>query len=283
MLGSSFVSPVITTITSTKITKLEDVLDVNGWDCGRATEYERQNNNVMSSAAKTESGKQHDQAGGEIYLPESYIKATNADERMGSVFNSRGAADFNEFISNTGLIEVQLEGYSFTWSRPSASKMSKLDRPAVDNELSPDPFGVYDLLHKQNERKNNDESDISISHPPGFTPKNVDHQSESEEVHEDNEAHDVEPGSPLSQFMDLSSRVFEKVQRDKEHKSSDVHNTKTSSQFTDNIIPRVHFVHVATNHNLRYLKGADIVEQPRSEATAETTSEGMPTPSKLLL
>nr|GEY01082.1 phosphomethylpyrimidine synthase, chloroplastic [Tanacetum cinerariifolium] len=27
-------------------------------------------------AAKTESGKQHDQAGGEIYLPESYIKAT---------------------------------------------------------------------------------------------------------------------------------------------------------------------------------------------------------------
>nr|GFC60136.1 hypothetical protein [Tanacetum cinerariifolium] len=61
------------------------------------------------------------------------------------------------------------------------------DSPAVDNDLSPDPFGVYDLLHKQNERKNNDD-----------------------------------------QFMDLSSRMFEKVQRDKEHKSSDVHNTKVS-------------------------------------------------------
>ncbi|GJZ96059.1 RNA-directed DNA polymerase, eukaryota, partial [Tanacetum coccineum] len=52
----------------------------------------------------------------------------SVDERMGSVFNIQGAADFNDFISNSGLVDIQLEGYSFTWSHPSASKMSKLDR-----------------------------------------------------------------------------------------------------------------------------------------------------------
>ncbi|GKF66595.1 RNA-directed DNA polymerase, eukaryota, partial [Tanacetum coccineum] len=49
-------------------------------------------------------------------------------ERRGSVFNVYGAADFNDFISNAGLIDIQLEGYSFTSSHPSACKMSKLDR-----------------------------------------------------------------------------------------------------------------------------------------------------------
>nr|GEY47758.1 RNA-directed DNA polymerase, eukaryota [Tanacetum cinerariifolium] len=49
-------------------------------------------------------------------------------ERRGSVFNVYRAADFNDFISNAGLIDIQLEGYSFTWSHPSACKMSKLDR-----------------------------------------------------------------------------------------------------------------------------------------------------------
>nr|GEX69509.1 RNA-directed DNA polymerase, eukaryota [Tanacetum cinerariifolium] len=49
------------------------------------------------------------------------------EDSMGSVFNVKGANEFNNFISNSGLVEVQLEGYSFTWSHPSATKMSKLD------------------------------------------------------------------------------------------------------------------------------------------------------------
>ncbi|GJX88544.1 RNA-directed DNA polymerase, eukaryota [Tanacetum coccineum] len=49
------------------------------------------------------------------------------EERMGSVFNVQGANEFNSFILNSGLVEVQLEGYSFTWSHLSANKMSKLD------------------------------------------------------------------------------------------------------------------------------------------------------------
>ncbi|GKE07425.1 RNA-directed DNA polymerase, eukaryota, partial [Tanacetum coccineum] len=45
-------------------------------------------------------------------------------DRLGSVFNAQGANEFNSFILNAGLVEIQLEGYSFTWSHPSASKMS---------------------------------------------------------------------------------------------------------------------------------------------------------------
>nr|GEV12590.1 RNA-directed DNA polymerase, eukaryota [Tanacetum cinerariifolium] len=57
------------------------------------------------------------------------------EDRMGSVFNVQGANEFNNFISNSGLVEVQLEGYSFTWSHPSATKISKLDRFLVTEGL----------------------------------------------------------------------------------------------------------------------------------------------------
>nr|GEV04833.1 RNA-directed DNA polymerase, eukaryota [Tanacetum cinerariifolium] len=56
-------------------------------------------------------------------------------DRMGSVFNVQGANEFNNFISNSGLVKVQLEGYSFTWSHPLATKTSKLDRFLVTEGL----------------------------------------------------------------------------------------------------------------------------------------------------
>nr|GEX85555.1 putative RNA-directed DNA polymerase, eukaryota, reverse transcriptase zinc-binding domain protein [Tanacetum cinerariifolium] len=56
-------------------------------------------------------------------------------ERMGSSFNLLGANFFNSFILDAGLVEVQLEGYTFTWSHPSATKMSKLDRFLVSEGL----------------------------------------------------------------------------------------------------------------------------------------------------
>ncbi|GJZ61711.1 RNA-directed DNA polymerase, eukaryota [Tanacetum coccineum] len=65
---------------------------------------------------------------GDSIVMGDFNEVRSADERMGSVFNIQGAADFNDFISNSGLVDIQLEGYSFTWSHPSASKMSKLDR-----------------------------------------------------------------------------------------------------------------------------------------------------------
>nr|GFB09744.1 RNA-directed DNA polymerase, eukaryota [Tanacetum cinerariifolium] len=56
-------------------------------------------------------------------------------ERMGSVFHQQGANVFNSFILNSSLVEVQLEGYEFTWMHPSGSKMSKLDRFLVSERL----------------------------------------------------------------------------------------------------------------------------------------------------
>nr|GEW70873.1 RNA-directed DNA polymerase, eukaryota [Tanacetum cinerariifolium] len=65
---------------------------------------------------------------GDSIVMGDFNEVRSADERMGSIFNIQGATDFNDFISNSGLVDIQLEGYSFTWSHPSASKMSKLDR-----------------------------------------------------------------------------------------------------------------------------------------------------------
>nr|GEZ51858.1 RNA-directed DNA polymerase, eukaryota [Tanacetum cinerariifolium] len=42
----------------------------------------------------------------------------------GDQFNVHGANAFNSFISNSGLNDIELEGYSFTWAHPSAIKMS---------------------------------------------------------------------------------------------------------------------------------------------------------------
>ncbi|GKA95732.1 RNA-directed DNA polymerase, eukaryota [Tanacetum coccineum] len=66
--------------------------------------------------------------GGECIVMGDFNEVRCEDERMGSAFNEQGAAVFNDFISDSGLIDIQLGGYSFTWSHPSASKMSKLDR-----------------------------------------------------------------------------------------------------------------------------------------------------------
>nr|GEV85047.1 reverse transcriptase domain-containing protein [Tanacetum cinerariifolium] len=49
-------------------------------------------------------------------------------KRFGTNFNDSGANAFNHFISSVGLIDLPLEGYSYTWALKSTSKMSKLDR-----------------------------------------------------------------------------------------------------------------------------------------------------------
>ncbi|GKB50184.1 RNA-directed DNA polymerase, eukaryota, reverse transcriptase zinc-binding domain protein [Tanacetum coccineum] len=56
-------------------------------------------------------------------------------DRFGSVFNVHGANAFNSFIANAGLEEVPLGGSSFTWCHKSATKMSKLDRFLISENL----------------------------------------------------------------------------------------------------------------------------------------------------
>nr|GEW11950.1 RNA-directed DNA polymerase, eukaryota [Tanacetum cinerariifolium] len=65
---------------------------------------------------------------GEYVLMGDFNEVRSEHERFGTVFNTKGAKAFNTFIAQANLIDLPLEGYSFTWSHKSASKMSKLDR-----------------------------------------------------------------------------------------------------------------------------------------------------------
>nr|GEU67062.1 RNA-directed DNA polymerase, eukaryota [Tanacetum cinerariifolium] len=56
-----------------------------------------------------------------------FNEVRSESKRFASVFNPQGASAFNNFISSAGLIDLPLEGYSFTWAHKSASMMSKLD------------------------------------------------------------------------------------------------------------------------------------------------------------
>ncbi|GKE79008.1 RNA-directed DNA polymerase, eukaryota [Tanacetum coccineum] len=54
---------------------------------------------------------------------------------FGSSFNTRAADIFNLFITSAGVEEVPLGGSVYTWCHRSASKMSKLDRFLVSENL----------------------------------------------------------------------------------------------------------------------------------------------------
>nr|GFB63360.1 RNA-directed DNA polymerase, eukaryota [Tanacetum cinerariifolium] len=72
---------------------------------------------------------------GESLIMGDFNEVRCIEERWGSVFNVYGANAFNSFISNSGLNDILLEGYSFTWAYPLATKMSKLDRFLMSNGL----------------------------------------------------------------------------------------------------------------------------------------------------
>nr|GEV46715.1 RNA-directed DNA polymerase, eukaryota [Tanacetum cinerariifolium] len=72
---------------------------------------------------------------GECMVMGNYNEVRYLEELMGLVFNVQGANVFNNFILNSRLVEIQLEGFSFTWSHSSATKMSKLDRFLVSEGL----------------------------------------------------------------------------------------------------------------------------------------------------
>nr|GEV22396.1 RNA-directed DNA polymerase, eukaryota [Tanacetum cinerariifolium] len=73
------------------------------------------------------------------------------EERFDSFFNKSCARAFNQFISSSGLLEDKMEGYSFTWSHLSATKMNH--RPIILNEIHsdfhPTPFRIYHSWFKR--------------------------------------------------------------------------------------------------------------------------------------
>nr|GEX94678.1 RNA-directed DNA polymerase, eukaryota [Tanacetum cinerariifolium] len=72
---------------------------------------------------------------GESILMGDFNEVRRKEDRWGTVFNVYGARVFNQFISSTWLVEIQLEGYNYTWAHLSASKISKLDRFLVSDGL----------------------------------------------------------------------------------------------------------------------------------------------------
>ncbi|GJZ28167.1 RNA-directed DNA polymerase, eukaryota [Tanacetum coccineum] len=72
---------------------------------------------------------------GEVVIMGDFNEVRYKSDRFGSVFNVHGANAFNSFIANVGLEEVPLGGSSFTWCHKSATKMSKLDRFLISENL----------------------------------------------------------------------------------------------------------------------------------------------------
>ncbi|PWA94690.1 cytochrome P450 [Artemisia annua] len=60
-----------------------------------------------------------------------FNEVRSSAERMGSVFDQNGALKFNEFIANTGLMDLPLGRKRFTRINKHGSKLSKLDRIMV--------------------------------------------------------------------------------------------------------------------------------------------------------
>ncbi|GKB45734.1 RNA-directed DNA polymerase, eukaryota [Tanacetum coccineum] len=76
---------------------------------------------------------------GETIVMGDFNEVRSSEERRGSCFNPYSARRFDRFILTSGLVDIKLEGYTFTWSHPSATKMSKLDRFLVSD-------GIYNLF-----------------------------------------------------------------------------------------------------------------------------------------
>ncbi|GJW73910.1 RNA-directed DNA polymerase, eukaryota, reverse transcriptase zinc-binding domain protein [Tanacetum coccineum] len=73
--------------------------------------------------------------GCEVIIMGDFNEVRCKSERFGSNFNVQGANVFNSFIVNAGLEEIPLGGCSFTWCHKSATKMSKLDRFLISENL----------------------------------------------------------------------------------------------------------------------------------------------------
>ncbi|GKB04347.1 hypothetical protein Tco_0832490 [Tanacetum coccineum] len=82
------------------------------------------------------------------------MKSGGREDRWGSIFNCVWRRDFNHFITSAGLVEVQLEGYSYTWAHPSASKMNQLgandDLLSVRSELLKQYHDIHSVETREN-------------------------------------------------------------------------------------------------------------------------------------
>ncbi|GJY94379.1 RNA-directed DNA polymerase, eukaryota, reverse transcriptase zinc-binding domain protein [Tanacetum coccineum] len=62
-------------------------------------------------------------------------EVSNESERFGFLFSRPDAQCFNSFIDETNLVEVTMGGRRYTWMNKSGTKMSKLDRFLMSNDI----------------------------------------------------------------------------------------------------------------------------------------------------
>nr|GEU77387.1 RNA-directed DNA polymerase, eukaryota [Tanacetum cinerariifolium] len=72
---------------------------------------------------------------GKIVMMGDFNEVRSKSDRFGSNYNVHNAEVFNSFIYKEGIEEVPLGGSAFTWCHKSASKMSRLDRFFVFENL----------------------------------------------------------------------------------------------------------------------------------------------------
>nr|GFA28993.1 RNA-directed DNA polymerase, eukaryota [Tanacetum cinerariifolium] len=72
---------------------------------------------------------------GDAILMGDFNEVRSREERRGLSFNPASARVFDNFISSSGLVDIKMEGYTFTWSHPSATIISKLDRFLVTDGI----------------------------------------------------------------------------------------------------------------------------------------------------
>ncbi|GKE40095.1 RNA-directed DNA polymerase, eukaryota [Tanacetum coccineum] len=95
---------------------------------------------VLSAAKLPDSGNSHltyspYHLEGQVNFEGVEMLRPEQQTSFGSNFNVHEAKKFNSFIYNAGMEEVSLGGSAFTWCHRSASKMSKLDRFFVSENL----------------------------------------------------------------------------------------------------------------------------------------------------
>nr|GEW25075.1 RNA-directed DNA polymerase, eukaryota [Tanacetum cinerariifolium] len=86
---------------------------------------------------------------GDAIIMGDFNEVWSIDERHGSTFNPYIARRFDQFISTLGLVDVKLEGYTFTWPHPSASKMGLIDKDLDHGVITDDKM----LRHLKMKRK----------------------------------------------------------------------------------------------------------------------------------
>ncbi|GJX92507.1 RNA-directed DNA polymerase, eukaryota, reverse transcriptase zinc-binding domain protein [Tanacetum coccineum] len=93
---------------------------------------------------------------GECIILGDFNEVRSKQERFGTIFNETAANAFNHFISTAGLIDLPLEGYSFTWGYQIGQENEHLSdhRPIIMREVvtdyGPSPFRVYhSWFHKK--------------------------------------------------------------------------------------------------------------------------------------